>query len=317
MSSEDVVVSVCVVTYNQERYIKECIESLVCQEVDFKYEILIGDDASTDGTQVIINDYAARYPGLIIPVIRSVNVGGGVNAFELYKMAKGEYIVHMDGDDTAFPQKLRTQVEILQAYPSCVYTTHDAQVIDRDSKVVRASLKRHADGIHSLGDLYQRLPFFTQSTKMFRNLFSNDFYDAFSPDAIDIEVHVAQAQEGDIYHIDKPLGAYRVFTGMSSSNQRVNPLIVKAYRRVFEASLRDGCRSLPAYELRAAYAAAMLNFSYQSAYMGRYDDCAKFSSESMKIARLGMRQLVLHVLSRYPSVLAKLVGLRSLFKKYK
>lgn len=310
------IVSVCIVTYNQERYIAKCLESILMQDVDFDYEILVGDDASTDNTAKIVSEFSARHPEKVILIRREKNLGGALNAFDLYKRAKGKYIAHMDGDDIAFPKKLRMQVDALESNPDCYYSTHDAEVIDINGNLVRASLKRYPAGKHDLASLYKKLPFFTQSTKLFRNDFEKDFYDSFSSSAIDVEIHVAQAKKGNIYHFDHALGAYRVFAGVSSSGRRVNPDIVDAYKRVYEESLRNNLPNISRKELQIAYAQSLMNFSYQSAYMGRFDDSLLYARQSMKVKFCRLEQLGLLVLSRLPSVLRLVITIRSAFKKY-
>ena len=66
-------VSVCVVTYNQENYIGECLESLVNQVTNFRYEIIVGEDCSTDGTRAIVQRYVEKYPDLIVPLFYKNN----------------------------------------------------------------------------------------------------------------------------------------------------------------------------------------------------------------------------------------------------
>lgn len=80
-------VSVCVMTYNQEKYIGQCLESLVTQETDFDFEIIVGDDFSTDGTRDVIQEYQKKYPDIIKPVFRDKNVGITENIKEIYFVA--------------------------------------------------------------------------------------------------------------------------------------------------------------------------------------------------------------------------------------
>lgn len=68
-------VSVCVVTYNQEKYIHECLQSLVDQETDFEFEVIVGDDGSTDGTRAVVVDFARKYPKIVKPLLHEKNNG--------------------------------------------------------------------------------------------------------------------------------------------------------------------------------------------------------------------------------------------------
>lgn len=114
--------SVCVITFNQEAYIDECIKSILNQELDFDFEIIIGDDCSTDNTQKIIKDYQSKYPNKIKPIFREKNIGAMANYIDTYNHASGEYIAHCDGDDYFMPQKLATQVGFLEKSPDYSFT---------------------------------------------------------------------------------------------------------------------------------------------------------------------------------------------------
>ena len=83
--ANDIQVSVCVVTYNQENYIAECLESLVNQVTNFRYEIIVGEDCSTDGTRAIVQRYVEKYPDLIVPLFYKENVGPVGNIKHIYK----------------------------------------------------------------------------------------------------------------------------------------------------------------------------------------------------------------------------------------
>ena len=92
-------VSVILIAYNQRRYIRQAIESVLAQETSFPYELLIGDDASDDGTSDIVAEYARAYPDIIKAFIRPENVGAARNAVLLLQQARGELIASLEGDD--------------------------------------------------------------------------------------------------------------------------------------------------------------------------------------------------------------------------
>ena len=110
-------VSVCLVTYNQENYITDCLQSIVTQKTNFPFEIIIGNDASTDNTTAIIEQYVQQYPHLIKHIKREKNVGGSVNYIDVHNQANGEYVCHIDGDDMMLPNKLQIQADFLDANP--------------------------------------------------------------------------------------------------------------------------------------------------------------------------------------------------------
>lgn len=126
-------VSIIMVTYNQERYVDQALKALVEQKVDFKFEIIIGDDASTDNTPQIVKKYAESYPEIIVPVIRSKNLGPAENAIDLLKRVKGKYIVSNDGDDYVIDRgKLKKQAKILDENPDISVCFHKVKIINEE-----------------------------------------------------------------------------------------------------------------------------------------------------------------------------------------
>lgn len=116
-------VSVCVITYNHAPYIRRCLDSLIMQQTDFPYEIIVNDDCSTDGTTDILREYEAKHPGLVKPIYHEENqVQKGIyqifSTFTFPK-AQGEYIAMCEGDDYWLdPLKLQKQADFLDAHPT-------------------------------------------------------------------------------------------------------------------------------------------------------------------------------------------------------
>ncbi|MBA4697258.1 MAG: glycosyltransferase [Legionella sp.] len=123
-------VSICVITYNHEPYIRRCLESLVMQETDFDIEIVIRDDGSKDNTQAIINDFQKRYPDKVRFLHSSSNLGMTANLMTVFEAAKGEYLAICEGDDYWIdPKKLQKQVLALEKYPGADLCCHPALVV--------------------------------------------------------------------------------------------------------------------------------------------------------------------------------------------
>lgn len=111
---QNVLVSVCLLTYNQKQFIKYAIESALMQKTNFEYEIVIGDDCSTDSTLEICADYANRYPKIIKLLKRENNLGLMMNFVETIKHCNGQFIVYLEGDDYwLMDNKLQSQADIL------------------------------------------------------------------------------------------------------------------------------------------------------------------------------------------------------------
>lgn len=112
-------VSVCIFTYNHSKYIVQCVESVLMQNTSFPFEIIIGEDYSTDGARAICLNYADRYPEKIRMPDRGKNLGLCENYYTTLKEAKGKYIALLDGDDYWLdPLKLQKQFDYLEKEPA-------------------------------------------------------------------------------------------------------------------------------------------------------------------------------------------------------
>ena len=230
--TNDIKVSVCVVTYNQEKYIAECLDSLVSQETDFKFEIIVGEDCSTDGTRAIVQQYVDKYPDIVKPIFHKNNVGAVENVKQVYIAAKGKYIAHLDGDDMALPTKLQKQFDTLEANPDCAICVHNMKAIDSDSKSTIEAFRIFREKKYTLLDLYLINPFFIHSSKMFINRIE-EYIEILDNNALDIEVHIEQAKQGNILFLNERLGCYRQFSGVTYYKGLINPLIPERIRSVY------------------------------------------------------------------------------------
>lgn len=123
-------VSVCVVTYNQDKYIRKCLQSILDQETDFDFEVIVGDDCSTDSTREIVQEFAQRYPGVVKPLFHAKNLGPTKNYLSVHNMARGKYIAHLDGDDYCLPGKLSRLAAHLDQNRDCRIVWHRMHIIN-------------------------------------------------------------------------------------------------------------------------------------------------------------------------------------------
>lgn len=120
-------VSVRTITYQHGAFIRDCIEGVLRQEVDFPFEYFIGEDCSTDGTREVAFDYAARYPSRIRLVTADRNVGFRANGMRTLVRMRGKYMALCEGDDYWIdPRKLADQVAMLEADPTMSACVSDA-----------------------------------------------------------------------------------------------------------------------------------------------------------------------------------------------
>lgn len=233
------VVSVLCITYNHRNYIRRCLDSLVNQTVDFKYEIVVHDDASTDGTQDIVREYAERYPDLVIPILEEENqYSKGVGALmnSMLSTASGKYIVECEGDDYwCDPHKLQLQVEALEAHPECSLCVHATDTVDREGN----PLSFHFPEVsldHSLitteeymryvlgeGNWLFHLSCYMVSADLFREYvgFMAEGFPARFYRVGDLPLYLYFSLQGDFYFIDRTMSVYRIESGgfMSQLNK--------------------------------------------------------------------------------------------------
>lgn len=107
--------SVCLITYNHAKYIRDAIQGIMMQQTQFPWELIVADDCSTDGTKEILEEYRERHPNLIKLILHKTNVGAGQNWLELITTPKSKYIAYCEGDDYwTDPLKLQKQVSLLE-----------------------------------------------------------------------------------------------------------------------------------------------------------------------------------------------------------
>ena len=133
-SPNEILVSICCLTYNHAPYIRQCLDGFLMQKTYFKYEVIIHDDCSTDGTTDIVREYAEKYPDVIVPIIQSVNqYQNGNKRIEesyIYPKARGRFFAMCEGDDYwTDPYKLQKQVDFLESHPEYSMCFHRATIL--------------------------------------------------------------------------------------------------------------------------------------------------------------------------------------------
>jgi glycosyltransferase involved in cell wall biosynthesis len=221
-------VSVNITTYNQAAYIAQTVESALHQTVNFDYEIVVGEDCSTDRTREILVELQKSHPDKIRLLLREKNLGvaGKINFVETLKTCCGEYVALLDGDDYwTDPYKLQKQVDFLDNHPDFSICCHNAAILyENGAKGPERFCPPDQKEICTIEDLFAGNFIFAGSAMFRRGLFTEfpDWF--FSLEIGDWPLHVMNARHGKIRYFDEVMAVYRVheaghWVSMSPSRQ--------------------------------------------------------------------------------------------------
>lgn len=226
-------VSVFMITYNHENYIRKALDSILCQQVNFDYEIVVGEDLSSDGTRNILLEYKERYPDRFKLILHQQRMGAPTNQVITMANCTGKYIAMLEGDDYwSDEHKLQKQIDFLEANPEYVLCFHKI-MIDKDGVLTddyltkvpfETSLQEHlfpTNYIHTLSVVYRnnirRLP---------------SWFNKALPGDYPLWLMVTN-DGGKIKYLDDCMGVYRVHgTGIWTSGgqqkaQKINTTLLR------------------------------------------------------------------------------------------
>lgn len=223
----DPLVSVVLRTYGHAPFIAQAIESVLIQRTDFPFELVIGEDCSTDGTREIVEAYGRMHPEVVKPVLPERNVGHGEMLRQALAATRGELIAYLDGDDYwSSTAKLARQVEFLRANPDCHDCFHDVSLVYDEAGVPSGTISpRLAEEHFGIEQIVMEC-FVPAPAMMFRRrVFEELEREAFDSAWLDWIIHVQSAKHGPIGYIPEVMACYRVHRGgMFSALDRVSQL---------------------------------------------------------------------------------------------
>jgi len=210
-------VSVCMITYNHEKYLRQALVSVLTQNTNYNYEIIIGDDVSNDGTREILKEYELKYPKLIKVIYRIENIGATRNLADCIKNSSGKYISILEGDDYWISdKKLQLQSDFLDSNLNFSTCFSACQMVDKNGNPITIlptfNFKKPR---HTLLDLIEQDSFMATSTIMFRANLFDYFPEVFYSlrNGCDWTLNVLNAEHGDIAYIDELVSVYRSASG--------------------------------------------------------------------------------------------------------
>lgn len=226
-------ISVCITSYNQKHYLVSAIESVLGQTLT-PYEIIIIDDASSDGSQKVILEYASLYPELIQPVLYDSNRGISYVRNEALKRVNGDYITFLDGDDLFFSKKLEYQYKALEKNKKAKIVFTNYEYIDQESHYLKTWITAEdvPEGNIFIWVFARQFP----HNSLFRNelVTYSDWkkigcFDTKINLYEDYEMRIRLCKYLSAIYVDKPLSAYRQHQKGLSQSKKIKHLEATEY----------------------------------------------------------------------------------------
>ncbi len=202
-------VSICCITYNHEDFISKTIEGFLNQKINFDFEIIIGEDYSTDKTRKICKEYAIVDHRIKI-LENNTNLGMMNNFINSLNACSGKYIAYCEGDDLwSDENKLQIQVDFLEKNPSFVGTFHNVSVME-NGIIIQQEERSHTKDVFTTDDFVINNPVPALSL-VFRNVFNTN-YPAWIRDCKigDWPLWLSLAEQGSFKYFNRVMGCYRV-----------------------------------------------------------------------------------------------------------
>jgi glycosyltransferase involved in cell wall biosynthesis len=210
MPSPKPTISVLVITYNHELYLKQALESILSQRVDAQLEIIVADDCSTDGTLLIARKYQEEHPEKIRVLSTPNNLGHTRNYERAWRAATGEFIAHCDGDDFWIdPMKLQKQLDFLRENPEFSFCSHKIKVLIGE-EYISDLIPRTEQSVFSTHDLLEAC--FPHNSSLF---FKNGLFEELPSFFYQLTGHdwcisVLNSLHGPFKIFDEPMAVWRM-----------------------------------------------------------------------------------------------------------
>jgi glycosyltransferase involved in cell wall biosynthesis len=209
MNNASIKVSICMLTYNHEKFIAQTLDSFVNQQTNFEVEVIIGEDASTDNTKKICLDYSNRYANILVSS-EEKNIGMMTNFVKTLNRCSGDYVAICEGDDYWTDSlKLQKQVNFLQNNPEYVGCFHNVSEM-KDNKIINHKKHNYIHNVFTQDDIINYNPIPALSI-VFKNIFKGNYPLWFVDCKMgDWPLNILLSSHGKFKYIDETMGVYRI-----------------------------------------------------------------------------------------------------------
>jgi len=222
---DEIMLSICVPTYNHEKYIVQALDSILAQKTRYKYEVLVGEDCSTDDTRNVLMEYENKHPGKFTIYYREKNMSNHpeyTNTGDLKRRCRGKYVITLEGDDFWIDNnKIEEQIDFLENHPDYIAVSHNCLVVDDNSEPNGEEYPECKDEEYTLEHYMMGILPGQYATIMHRNYFKEEIFDTslitkrLVPG--DRLLYFSVVSNGKIHCIQKKMTAYRHVTHTGSS----------------------------------------------------------------------------------------------------
>lgn len=221
MNNNEIMLSITVPTYGQERYISQALDSILMQKTQYSFEVLVGEDASPDNTRKILKDYEKKYPGFFTMIYRDENMKGK-NSYDLMCRARGKYLITLEGDDFWTDEnKLEKQISFLESHPEYMAVAHNCVVVDENSNPNGERYHECKSEEYTLEHFFYDIMPGQLATVMQRNYMRDDLFDTsiLNKGLVpgDRLIYFALVCNGKVHCIQETMSAYRHITTHGTS----------------------------------------------------------------------------------------------------
>jgi len=227
-SQNAIKVSVICPTYNQGKYMRQGLDSILAQKTEFEIEVLIGEDCSPDNTNEILAEYETKYPNKLQVFHREKNLKQSKNVYDLFMRSQGEYIIILDLDDYWTDEyKLQKQVDFLEKHPEYIGTAHNFQLIDEEGnpfEMDNRSIKEFLGKEFTLQDFLDYGFVYQTGTFCYRNIWreNTDWSIIHKADetVVDLTINSILLSRQNVYILPECMSVYRDVVNANAKNCR-------------------------------------------------------------------------------------------------
>ena len=324
MDNREIMVAISLICYNHAPFLRKCLDSILMQKVNFRYQVVVGEDCSTDNSREILKEYEEKYPDIFVMIYNEKNLGPSGNSINVKKRLTGKYIVGGETDDFWVDEnRLQKQFDFLETHPEYVAVGSNLYAVDAEGKRAQIDLFDYqVNKSYELKDYLKYGLTLHGNTFMYRNVipFHSEKYLNLRSVATtmgDVITRVLLYDQGKIFIMPDIMHAHRSGATTPSSfsySNRTHALeYTKMYCRIVDALeiYFDGKYDL--YELKANRTAALMELKYIYKYNIDKKEYQEYFRELPKKVRRKARMRFIQKLSR--KVLHKVI--RFFNKKYK